>query len=114
MKKIWYPDWKGNVDDEVNTAFIQEVVDRVKSKQRLREDPNSKSEILDVDYDRQLITDCTKAYFRNIHKQFLEHHDDDKAQATKTRRKAAEAFGKESGHPGVLSEDTLKRRRDAF
>jgi hypothetical protein len=29
MKKIWYPDWKGNVDDEVNAAFIQEVVDRV-------------------------------------------------------------------------------------
>ncbi|KAG0700532.1 hypothetical protein DFH29DRAFT_807494 [Suillus ampliporus] len=156
MKNIWYPDWKGNVDDEVNAVFIQEVVDRVwdneKSTQRLHEDPNSKSEILDADYDRQLITDCMKAYFRNIHKQFLEHHDDDKARkamerknqgqrrshcqtvsATKTRREAAEAFGKESGHPGVLAmidtdfasdvlsygsdtdltEDTLKRRRDA-
>ncbi|KAG1793226.1 hypothetical protein EV424DRAFT_1354276 [Suillus variegatus] len=143
MKKIWYPNWKGNVDDGVNAAFIQEVVDLVwDNEKRLREDPNSKSEIQDADYDRQLITDCTKAYFRNIHKQFLEHHDNDKARKATERKNQGlaaftssntEAFEKESGHHGVLAmidtdfvsdvlsygsdtdltEDTLKRRRDA-
>jgi hypothetical protein len=33
-----------------------------------------------------MITDCTKAYFRNIHKQFLEHHDDDKARKATERK----------------------------
>ncbi|KAG2119426.1 hypothetical protein DEU56DRAFT_760943 [Suillus clintonianus] len=142
MKKIWYPNWKGKIEEGVNAVFIQEVVDLVwDNEKRLCEDPNSKFEIQDADYDRQLIFECTKTYFRNIHKQFLEHHNDDKARkamehknqgrrcsrrqtAAKNRRKAAEAFEKDSGHPGILAmidtyytsdltEDTLERRRDA-
>ncbi|KAG2075893.1 hypothetical protein BDR04DRAFT_1210613 [Suillus decipiens] len=124
MKKIWYPNWKGNIDDGVNAVFIQEVVN--------------------------LVWDNEKVYFCNIHKQFLEHHNDDKARkamehknqgwrhshhqtVTKICWKAVEAFEKESGYPSVLamidtdfasdvlsygldtdlSEDMLKRQRDA-
>ncbi|KAG2066533.1 hypothetical protein BDR04DRAFT_1168123 [Suillus decipiens] len=85
-----------------------------------QKDPNSKPEIPDGDYDHQLITDCAKSYFCNIHKQYLESIDDIKskkaeehknnwrqcgqcATATKTRRKAAAAFQKATGHEGVMA-----------
>jgi hypothetical protein len=52
----------------------------------LREDPNSKAEIPDGDYNCQLITDCAKSYFRNIHKQYLESIDDVKSKKAEERK----------------------------
>ncbi|KAG2335834.1 hypothetical protein BDR05DRAFT_1006408 [Suillus weaverae] len=141
-RKIWFLKWQANVDDDVNTAFIQEVVTLMWN--------NEKGEIPDSAYKTGIISECAKAYFRNIHKQHKELNDAElglKALARKTnskhrsrrqaatnrRRKAAKAYENETGIQGVmaildtdfasdilsyasdqeLSEDMLERRKEA-
>jgi hypothetical protein len=35
-EKIWHPMWEGKVDDAVNAAFIQEIVDLVWDNEKVR------------------------------------------------------------------------------
>lgn len=88
--------------------------------QRLRNGPIPKSEIPDADFDTGIITECTKGYFRNIHKQVSSRKDPTKAQkaqerkdesrqrarrqtVTKNRRKIAARYEKDTGNLGALA-----------
>lgn len=35
-RKIWFPKWQANVDDDVNAAFIQEVVTLMWNNEKVR------------------------------------------------------------------------------
>lgn len=49
-RKIWFPKWQANIDDDVNAAFIQEVI--TIKHQDLR-DKNGKGEIPDSTYENK-------------------------------------------------------------
>ncbi|KAG1836049.1 hypothetical protein DFJ58DRAFT_626200, partial [Suillus subalutaceus] len=69
QKQVWHPDWKGHVDDTVNAAYIQEIVTRLWDDEKVLRKHTGKGEIPDADYERGIISECAKSYFRNIHKQ---------------------------------------------
>ncbi|KAG2743405.1 hypothetical protein P692DRAFT_20878594 [Suillus brevipes Sb2] len=86
QKQAWHPNWKGNVDDAVNTAYIQEIVTRLWDDEKVLCEKTGKGEIPDVDYDRGIITECAKSYFRNVHKQYLQLNDEEKARQAERRK----------------------------
>ncbi|KAG1752357.1 uncharacterized protein EDB91DRAFT_1243136 [Suillus paluster] len=119
--KIWHPNWLGQVDDDVNVKFIEEIVNRVYNNEKhCRENDHLKVEIPDDDFDKKVITQCTKDYFRNLHKQAMSNSDTLKTQkanqkkeygrqrarrqtVTKSRRAAALIYEKETGKEGAVA-----------
>ncbi|KAG1727356.1 uncharacterized protein EDB91DRAFT_1086434 [Suillus paluster] len=120
-KVIWHPNWMGQVDESVNAKFIKEVVECVYNDEKhCCESLHAKGEIPDEDFNMQVIMQCTKDYFRNIHKQVLSCSDVDKAKkaqekkdqihqwtrrqtATKNCRLAAVDWEKETGNTGAVA-----------
>ncbi|KAG2142987.1 hypothetical protein DEU56DRAFT_910924 [Suillus clintonianus] len=101
-KIVWHLNWLGNVDDNVNTLYIKEIVNLVwENEKACHENPNAKHEIADEDYDHAIITECMKTYFRNIHKQASEQCSHRQA-VTKSRRQAASAYETQSGNKGAV------------
>ncbi|KAG2351505.1 hypothetical protein BDR07DRAFT_1501183 [Suillus spraguei] len=119
-RKIWFPKWQANVDDDINAAFIQEVITLMWNNEKDLHDKNGKGEIPDSTYETGIISECTKAYFQNIHKQYKELNNAElglKALAWKTNskhhsrrqaamnrhRKAAKVYKNETGIQGVMA-----------
>ncbi|KAG1847216.1 hypothetical protein F4604DRAFT_1936022 [Suillus subluteus] len=119
-RKIWFPKWQANIDNDVNAAFIQEVVTLMWNNEKDLQEKNGKGEIPDSAYETAIISECAKAYFRNMHKQYKELNDAElglKALARKTnskhcscqqaatncRQKAAKAYENETGIQGVMA-----------
>ncbi|KAG2357585.1 hypothetical protein BDR07DRAFT_1297380, partial [Suillus spraguei] len=85
--KTWHPNWLGHVDKVVNAMFIKEIIDRVYNNEKCRrESPNLKAEVPDEDFNMQVIIQCTKDYFRNIHKQAMCRSDASKAQKAERKK----------------------------
>ncbi|KAG1838223.1 hypothetical protein F4604DRAFT_1998031 [Suillus subluteus] len=119
--KTWHPNWLGHVDEVVNAMFIKEIIDRVYNNEKCRrESLNLKGEVPDEDFNMQVIIQCTKDYFRNIHKQAMCRSDASKAQkaeqkkehgrqrarcaaVTKSRRATAVIYEKETGREGAVA-----------
>ncbi|KAG1856440.1 hypothetical protein F4604DRAFT_1931869 [Suillus subluteus] len=119
--KTWHPNWLGHVDEVVNAMFIKEIIERVYNNEKCRrESPNLKGEVPDEDFNMQVIIQCTKDYFRNIHKQAMCRSDASKAQkaeqkkehgcqrarhaaVTKSRHATAVIYEKETGREGAVA-----------
>ncbi|KAG1893908.1 uncharacterized protein F5891DRAFT_1195833 [Suillus fuscotomentosus] len=119
--KTWHPNWLGHVDEAVNAMFIKEIIDHVYNNEKChRESPNLKAEVPDKDFDMQVIMQCTKDYFRNIHKQAMCCSNTSKAQkaeqkkehgrqrahraaVTKSRHATAVIYEKETGREGAVA-----------
>ncbi|KAG1763831.1 hypothetical protein EDD22DRAFT_952028 [Suillus occidentalis] len=117
QKQIWHPNWKGHVRDSINAVFIQEIVMRLWNNEKALRECTGTGQIPDGAYAIGTISDCMKSYFRNVHKQYLELNDDEKAEqalrckmnskhrarhqtVTKARRKAAKAFESQASPGG--------------
>ncbi|KIJ12227.1 hypothetical protein PAXINDRAFT_14998 [Paxillus involutus ATCC 200175] len=75
-RSIWHPKWQGIVDESVNARFIKEVADMIWTNEKgRRENPPNQGEIDDESYHMDIIIECAKTYFRNIHKQVSDHAD---------------------------------------
>ncbi|KAG1885198.1 hypothetical protein F4604DRAFT_1918862 [Suillus subluteus] len=119
--KTWHPNWLGRVDEVVNAMFIKEIIDRVYNNEKChRESLNLKGEVPDEDFNMQVIIQCMKDYFHNIHKQAMCCSDASKAQkaerkkehgcqrahraaVTKSRRATAVIYEKETGREGAVA-----------
>ncbi|KAG0693067.1 hypothetical protein DFH29DRAFT_1084401 [Suillus ampliporus] len=118
--KVWRPNWLGKIDSTVNAKFVQEVVDRVWNNEMNLRSNSSQGEIPDEDFTRSIITECAKGYWRNIHKQVDDKSSAEKVDkaerrkvtlrrrgrrqhASKSRRKAALQYEKETGHKDAIA-----------
>ncbi|KAG1723041.1 hypothetical protein EDB19DRAFT_1916288 [Suillus lakei] len=123
QKQVWHPNWKGHVDDEINAVFIQEIAMRLWNNEKALRERAGMGQIPDGAYAIGTISDCVKSYFRNVHKQYLELNDDEKAEkalrrktnskhrarrqtVTKARRKAAKAFESQASQGAMAMIDT--------
>ncbi|KAG1721249.1 hypothetical protein EDB19DRAFT_1917412 [Suillus lakei] len=123
QKQVWHPNWKGHVDDEINAVFIQEIAMRLWNNEKALRERAGTGQIPDGAYAIGTISDCVKSYFRNVHKQYLELNDDEKAEkalrrktnskhrarrqtVTKARRKAAKAFESQASQGAMAMIDT--------
>ncbi|KAG2141057.1 hypothetical protein DEU56DRAFT_755120 [Suillus clintonianus] len=105
------------------TAFIQEIAMRLWNNEKALRERAGAGQIPDGAYAIGTISDCVKSYFRNVHKQYLEFNDDEKAEkairrktnskhrarrqtVTKVRRKAAKAFESQASQGAMAMIDT--------
>ncbi|KIK78504.1 hypothetical protein PAXRUDRAFT_36623 [Paxillus rubicundulus Ve08.2h10] len=65
-RPVWHLKWQGTVDGIVNARFIKEVAYMIWTNEK--NTPNQ-GEIDDESYHMDIIIECAKTYFRNIHKQ---------------------------------------------
>ncbi|KAG2048598.1 hypothetical protein BDR06DRAFT_975896 [Suillus hirtellus] len=104
----------------MNAKFIKEVADCVYDDEKhCCKSLHTKGEIPDEDFNMQVIVQCTKDYFRNIHKQVLSRSDIGKAKkaqekkdqicqwtchqtVTKNHQLAALNWEKETGNVGAV------------
>ncbi|KAG2052104.1 hypothetical protein BDR06DRAFT_973282 [Suillus hirtellus] len=75
--EIWHPNWMGKINDDINAHFVKAVIDHTWDND---------------DYKKDIITECTKGYWRNIHK-----------QVTKSRCQATLKYENQSGNKGALT-----------
>ncbi|KAG2076599.1 hypothetical protein BDR04DRAFT_1003400 [Suillus decipiens] len=75
------------IDESVDAKFIKEVADCVYNDEKhCCESLHAKGEIPDKDFNIQVIMQCTKDYFHNIHKQVLSRSDADKARKAQEKK----------------------------
>ncbi|KAF9229099.1 hypothetical protein BS17DRAFT_688667, partial [Gyrodon lividus] len=80
-RKVWHPNWLGKVNDDVNAKFIQELAEHVWNNEKsLCENPSTKGELADTDFDMDVITESVKCYFRTIHSQATTYQNPAKAK----------------------------------
>ncbi|KAG2059486.1 hypothetical protein BDR06DRAFT_967984 [Suillus hirtellus] len=85
--KTWHLNWLGHIDEAVNAMFIKEIIDHVYNNEKCHhESPDLKAEVPHKDFNMQVIMQCMKDYFCNIHKQAMCHSDTSKAQKAEQKK----------------------------
>ncbi|KAG2337027.1 hypothetical protein BDR05DRAFT_952951 [Suillus weaverae] len=111
----------GEIDLNINTPFIQAIVDCVwNNEMTIHANLSGQGKIPDEAFTRPIITECMKGYWRNIYKQcneqssahklekVKEHKDHGRHRShcqnvSKSRQKAAIKFKEETGNHGAVA-----------
>ncbi|KIN93402.1 hypothetical protein M404DRAFT_171307 [Pisolithus tinctorius Marx 270] len=118
--EIWHPNWLGQVDDKLNTKFIEEVAERVYNNEKSQRELTQVKNIPDKSFNLPIITECAKTYFRSIHKRASELQTEQGVRKAKqrleygrqctrhstvaaVRRKVALQYKQDSGHKGAAA-----------